>query len=117
VRPDRRAVSLPIFDTASVKPTPFGLQALNDLLKAILEQNPAEIVIVGHTDERGADEYNLRVSETRARAVARFLTTNGIRAKITTIGRGWHEPFMIDTGELSKSDVWALNRRVEWRWP
>jgi outer membrane protein OmpA-like peptidoglycan-associated protein len=58
------------------------------------------------------------LSDARARAVAKFLVTNGITAKITTIGKGWHDPLKLDnTIGLSQSDILALNRRVEWRRP
>jgi len=111
------STALPInFETGTDKPTALGLKAEADMLKAIQEQGPSQITIVGHTDERGADAYNMRLSDARARAVAKFLGSNGVTAKITTLGRGWHEPFAVDAASgLAKSDIWALNRRVEWR--
>jgi outer membrane protein OmpA-like peptidoglycan-associated protein len=115
------SIPLPInFETGTDKPTAIGVKAEEELLTAIREQHPAEVLIVGHTDERGADDYNMRLSEARARAVAKFLESNGVTARIRTLARGKREPFKIDdkdTTGLSKPDIWALNRRVEWRRP
>jgi outer membrane protein OmpA-like peptidoglycan-associated protein len=117
VRP--KSVPLPInFETGTARPTRLGMQAAAELLAALKEQHPAEVVIVGHTDERGGDAYNMRLSELRARAVAAYLAENGVQATIKIIARGKSEPLRIDdqTG-LSRQDIWALNRRVEWRRP
>jgi outer membrane protein OmpA-like peptidoglycan-associated protein len=111
------SVPVPInFETGTDKPTPLGLKAAAELLAAIQDHPPAEVTIVGHTDERGADQFNIRLSEARARAVARYLQANGIAARIIALGVGYHQPLKIeDAGELTRQDVWALNRRVEWR--
>jgi len=117
VRP--KSVPLPInFETGKDKPTPIGLKAQEELLEAIKEQKPAEIIIVGHTDERGARQMNMRLSEARARAVGRFLASNGVTATVKTLGRGFDEPIKIgDPAGLTRQEIWALNRRVEWRRP
>ena len=55
----------------------------NDLrkIKKILEDNPALIVEIGaHTDARGSNVYNLRLSDRRARAVIVWLKRNNIKA-------------------------------------
>jgi outer membrane protein OmpA-like peptidoglycan-associated protein len=117
VRP--KSVPLPInFETGSAKPTRLGLQAAAELLAAIKEQHPSEILIVGHTDERGGDAYNMRLSEQRAQVVAAFLANSGVQATIKILPRGKTEPLKIeDASGLSRQDIWALNRRVEWRRP
>jgi outer membrane protein OmpA-like peptidoglycan-associated protein len=114
------SVPLPInFETSSAKPNAIGLRAQADLLAAIREQRPMDILIIGHTDERGGDAYNLRLSEARARSVATYLSANGVTAKIIVQGHGSHDPLrtLENAAELTKSDIWALNRRVEWRRP
>jgi outer membrane protein OmpA-like peptidoglycan-associated protein len=114
-------VPLPIqFETASAKFTAVGEAAANELLAAIREQlsepNPPGITIIGHTDERGADDYNLRLSVARAEAVAKFLRDNGIKAKVVAIGRGKREPVELpNASEFAREEIWALNRRVEWK--
>jgi outer membrane protein OmpA-like peptidoglycan-associated protein len=115
-----KIVPMPInFETGSDIPTVIGRKALDELLEAVKEQKPAEIIIVGHTDQRGDLGTNMRLSEARAKAVAKYLTSNGVTAKITVIGRGSREPLKIEnaSGLKEPDDIWALNRRVEWRRP
>jgi outer membrane protein OmpA-like peptidoglycan-associated protein len=116
VKPKR--VPLPInFITATDKPTAIGRKAQAELLDAINEQRPSEIVIVGHTDERGDKAFNDRLSLARAQAIARFLASNGVSTPIKAIGRGFSDPIKDNTAGLSREDIWALNRRVEWHRP
>jgi outer membrane protein OmpA-like peptidoglycan-associated protein len=114
-----RSVPIPVnFATATAVPTEIGRQAIDELLAAIKEQQPSEVLIVGHTDERGSDAMNMRLSEQRARTVADFLRTNGVAASIRILAMGRREPLRIeDPAGLTQQDVWALNRRVEWRRP
>ena len=110
-------VPLPInFETASARLTRIGQAAADELATALREQNPQRITIVGHTDERGSHDYNMRLSSQRAAAVARFLRQKGIAAAVVTIAKGKTEPlFLADRSGLTKQDIWALNRRVEWQ--
>jgi outer membrane protein OmpA-like peptidoglycan-associated protein len=110
-------VPLPIqFETASAVLSPIGQKAANELLDALRSQHPAQLTIVGHTDERGGDEYNLRLSESRVKAVKKFLVDAGITAQITTIAKGKRDPLKVDgLSDLSREEIWSLNRRVEWR--
>lgn len=111
------AVPLPVqFETASAKFTPVGEQAAKELLDVVRDQNPTEITIVGHTDERGEADYNMRLSDQRAKALADYLKRNGVTAKIATIARGKSEPLKLSNAQgLSREDIWALNRRVVWQ--
>ena len=59
----------------------------------------------GHTDTKGSEEYNQRLSERRAQAVANALTQRGVDPqRIETVGYGETQP-------ISSTD--AMNRRVE----
>ena len=67
------------------------------------------VEIGGHTDSRGADDYNLELSQRRAAAVMRYLTENGIEAgRLTSEGYGEARP--IDTNDTDAGR--ARNRRV-----
>jgi outer membrane protein OmpA-like peptidoglycan-associated protein len=117
--PTPETIPVPInFDTNSAKMTAIGEQAAEELSVAIKAQQPAEVIIVGHADERGSDGFNLSLSERRARAVKDFLASHGVTAVIKVQAKGKREPLQIDdkTG-MSQEDIWALNRRVEWRRP
>lgn len=112
-----RAVPTSItFEYRSADLTPVGEQAARELLRAIIEQKPQKVRVVGHTDPRGGVEYNLKLSKARAESVAQFLRANGVTAPIETEGVGSAEPMKINgSAGLSQDDINALNRRVEWR--
>jgi outer membrane protein OmpA-like peptidoglycan-associated protein len=112
-----RAIPVPItFDYAKTSFTSVGAQAAQELLTAIKEQQPGRVVLVGHTDVRGSAENNVKLSVARAEAVAAFLRENGIDVVMDTAGKGASEPIQLsDTSGLTQEDIYALNRRVEWR--
>ncbi len=112
-----RAIPVPItFEYAKTTFTDVGSEAARELLSAIKEQLPDRIMLVGHTDVRGSAETNMKLSNARAEAVAAFLRENGINVVIDTDGKGASEPIRLhDTSGLTQEDIYALNRRVEWR--
>ena len=112
-----RAVPIPItFEYRSADLTPVGVQAATELLRAIREQQPEKVRVVGHTDPRGASDFNLKLSKARAEAVAAFLRDNGVAVPIEAEGVGAAEPVRVDANAgLSPDDINALSRRVEWR--
>lgn len=79
------------FDSAVIKPEYAGI--LDGAVQA-LEGNPSvHVVIEGHTDSRGADAYNQKLSERRAAAVLSYLVSKGIdAARLTSVGRGESAP-------------------------
>lgn len=82
-------------------------------LTTLLETYPKmRIEIRGHTDAKGADSYNLRLSENRAKAVADYLISKGVDAKrIRYKGYGKSQP--IDSNDTEEGR--AKNRRVEFK--
>ena len=65
-----------------------------------------------HTDDQGADDYNLKLSEARAKAVADWLIKKKIdAARITWKGYGESKPLVKGTTEADRSQ----NRRVEFK--
>jgi outer membrane protein OmpA-like peptidoglycan-associated protein len=112
-----RAIPVPItFEFAKTTFTPIGEEAADELVTALKEQRPSRIILVGHTDVRGTAEMNMKLSEARADAVAAFLRERGLDIQVETIGKGSTEPMRLsDTSGLTQEDIYALNRRVEWR--
>jgi len=110
-----QAVPVPVtFEYAKTTFTPIGEQAVRELADALREQRPARIKLVGHTDIRGSDETNMKLSAARAEAVAAYLKEAGIATVIETAGVGSTEPVkLLDSAGLSQEDIYALNRRVE----
>ena len=67
------------------------------------------VVIEGHCDERGTQEYNLALGERRASAAAKYLIDLGVSEKrIKTLSYGLERP--LDTGH--NEAAWARNRRA-----
>jgi outer membrane protein OmpA-like peptidoglycan-associated protein len=112
-----RAIPVPItFEYRTTVFTDVGQNAARELLTALKEQRPSHIMLVGHTDIRGTAEFNLKLSHERADAVATFLQQNGLNVSVDTDGKGANEPMHLsDSSGLSQDDIYALNRRVEWR--
>lgn len=91
---------------------------LEDAARATLEQNAiylrnnsaVKIVIEGHCDERGSDEYNLALGERRALAAKNYLVSLGIAAdRMRVISYGEEKPLVAESNEAA----WAKNRRAE----
>ncbi len=112
-----RAVPMPItFEYRSANLTEQGKEAASELARAIKEQQPQNVRLVGHTDVRGGPDYNKKLSVARAAAVAAFLKQNDVAVSVEPEGVGAAEPLQLaDVGGLTQEDIYALNRRVEWR--
>lgn len=68
-----------------------------------------KLVIEGHADERGTEQYNLALGEKRANAAKDYLVALGIPAsKIRTVSYGEERPFATGSNE----SAWAKNRRA-----
>jgi peptidoglycan-associated lipoprotein len=106
---------------ASLKPVHFDYdqftmtseaQAAAQYDAEILKRAPQVAVLIeGHCDERGTDEYNLALGERRAQAVAQYLTTLGVSNRMSTVSYGSELP--ADPGH--NEAAWAKNRRAELR--
>jgi outer membrane protein OmpA-like peptidoglycan-associated protein len=110
-------IPLPVqFETASAILSPIGNKAAKELLEALQHQKPQHVTIIGHTDARGGDAFNLRLAEERVKAVKKYLQAQGVEAQITTLAKGKREPLALsDASDLTREEILALNRRVEWR--
>ncbi|MCM4173262.1 OmpA family protein [Arenibacter sp. TNZ] len=82
-----------------------------DRMVGILKEYPdTNILVEGHTDSAGPDDYNLNLSKQRAQSVTNYLTVNGIsRNRLTTAWYGEAQP-KADNGTAAGK---AKNRRVE----
>ena len=112
VRGDRIELGEPIyFDTgkATIKPQSHAL--LDEVVRALADNAWIELVEVGvHSDERGADAYNLRITDERAAAIRADLVAHGVAAtRVAARGYGETRPVCSEHNEA----CWSRNRRVE----
>ena len=82
-------------------------------MRRLMEENPQmEIEVSAHTDDRGSDAYNDRLSSRRGEAVARYLIRAGVAAgRIHTVGYGKRRPLVPNDSEENRE----RNRRVEFK--
>ena len=80
--------------------------------KYLKANSGVQAVIEGHCDERGSDEYNLALGESRALAAKSYLVSLGINAKrLSVISYGEEKPLIKSANE----NAWAQNRRAEFK--
>jgi outer membrane protein OmpA-like peptidoglycan-associated protein len=102
------------FDKASLAPAARG--KLGDVLARIRRDKPAKVVVEGHTDGKGSDPYNQRLSERRAGTVVSALKRElgGGAPQFDATGRGEAEPVAPNTKQDGSDNPRgrAKNRRV-----
>ncbi|MDX1545619.1 MAG: OmpA family protein [Rhodothermales bacterium] len=96
------------FDSSTLRPA--ARANLRELAESLDQYGNTDIMIVGHTDAVGSDDYNYRLSERRARSAADYLASLGVsRSRITTLGKGENEPVASNDTDYGRQQ----NRRVE----
>jgi photosystem I P700 chlorophyll a apoprotein A2 len=83
---------------------------------AVMNTYPkASALIEGHTDGKGSDQYNQRLSERRAESVRNWLTTTGVKTRMSVRGWGKTKPVAPNTKPDGSDDPVGRqkNRRVE----
>ena len=90
-----------------------GLYAELDRVAQILAAYPqTTILVAGHTDSTGSDEYNMKLSQQRADSVKNALVQRGVAAqRISAVGYGESQPIADNNTEFGRQQ----NRRVEVR--
>ena len=96
------------FNRAVIRSESF--QILNTVAQVMNDYPDVNIEVQGHTDSRGRDAYNERLSQQRADAVRQYLVEHGIAAARLT-SRGYGEARPIESNRTSSGR--AANRRVE----
>jgi outer membrane protein OmpA-like peptidoglycan-associated protein len=99
-----------LFDTGQASLKPGADLALDRLARYMTAHPQTQIVVEGHTDSRGSDEYNEALSQRRADAVAHALIARGVSAdEVRAIGRGKSYPVATNDTSAGRQQ----NRRVE----
>lgn len=106
-----------LFDYDKATLTPGAEAELRKAAALIGRSPPGPIQVIGHSDSRGEDAYNLNLSEQRARTVADWFGQQvGVRQRsIVASGRGEAAPIAPNTTPEGADDPQgrAKNRRVE----
>ncbi|RZK40845.1 MAG: OmpA family protein [Pedobacter sp.] len=85
-------------------------QNIQSLASSLNQYPGTDIKVIGHTDSRGTEEYNMGLSERRAAAVKAYAVSQGVpSSRLLTIGKGFAEPI----GDNATDAGRAENRRVE----
>ena len=96
------------FDSADIQGK--AEENLTEFARTMRDFEESNILIVGHTDSKGAADYNQNLSEERAQSAANFLVRQGLSGgRITTTGKGESEPVATNDTEAGRQQ----NRRVE----
>ncbi len=99
-----------VFDINSADISPDAAEALTAAVAVLSRDRSIIMTIVGHTDDRGPDEVNQRLSLARAQSAVDFLIGAGVDpAQLVAEGRGSDEPI----GPNDTPEGRALNRRIE----
>jgi outer membrane protein OmpA-like peptidoglycan-associated protein len=96
------------FDSAELQPE--AMANIKDLARVLNKYPDTNILIEGDTDNTGSEEYNQKLSERRAKAVADYHKTLGVDpSRISTVGLGESNPVATNDTEEGRRQ----NRRVE----
>ncbi len=98
------------FETASDKLKVASLVQLDELVVILKKYEAANLIIGGHTDSQGTDEYNITLSQKRTESVKTYLMGKGImESRLTATGYGESTPIATNETSIGR----AKNRRVE----
>ncbi|MEM9674114.1 MAG: OmpA family protein [Bacteroidota bacterium] len=87
-----------------------SFEELDKVVEMLKTNENLYIEIGGHTDDRGSDGYNEKLSQGRAEAVRQYLVDHWIEGdRVTAVGYGESQPEVPNDGE----ENWQINRRVE----
>lgn len=99
-----------LFDTGKATLKPGAYTTIDRLARVLKEDSARKVVIEGHTDNVGSDEYNQGLSERRAQSVQAALFERGVdSSQISTIGKGESTPVASNDDPGGRQQ----NRRVE----
>jgi len=96
------------FDSATLQTE--GQANLRKLAQIVSRDADTILMIVGHTDSRGDESYNLGLSERRAQSARTYMVSQGLpTSRIQIVGRGELEPIADNETEAGRQE----NRRIE----
>lgn len=98
------------YDRSFIKPD--AIPTLKAIAEDLASNSGRYLLVEGHCDERGDNEYNLALGERRALRTREYLINLGVDAdRIVTISYGEEEPF----DPRHNDEAWSLNRRAHFK--
>ena len=98
------------FDKYDLKPK--AMMILDEKASYLREHPEVRVLIEGHCDERGTNEYNLALGDRRANSAKNYLVRSGVaESRITTISYGEEQPLCMEKAE----SCWWRNRRAQFQ--
>ena len=99
-----------LFDVGKADLKPAAKENIQELARILKKYEDTDVVVVGHTDASGKEEFNQELSKKRADAVSSYAQSQGIDpTRIKIVGEGEATP----VGDNETSEGRAANRRVE----
>jgi len=92
-------------------PTAASVQILDEAVDTLKRNPDVRVEVDGHTDSKGTDAYNQKLSERRAKGVYDYLISHGVSESQITGAKGFGESQPIDTNDTAEGR--QRNRRVE----
>lgn len=100
------------FDFDKYVLTPKAMMILDEKAAYLREHPEVRVLVEGHCDERGTNEYNLALGDRRANSAKNYLVRSGVaESRITTISYGEEQPLCMDHAE----SCWWTNRRAQFQ--
>jgi OmpA-OmpF porin, OOP family len=97
------------FNKAVIKPG-ISYKILDEVVGVLTDNPKISLEVQGHTDNVGADAYNMHLSQSRADAVRAYLVAHGVAPdRLVSKGYGFHQPLVPNSSDANR----ALNRRVQ----
>ncbi len=99
------------FEFDSIVLVPSGYEVLDKVAEIMVANRAMKLIVEGHTDEVGSDEYNDWLSSSRSNAIKSYLSSRGVHPdSIKTYGHGKRRPLI---KHEDSPEARACNRRVE----
>ncbi|MDH3554777.1 MAG: peptidoglycan-associated lipoprotein Pal [Deltaproteobacteria bacterium] len=96
------------FDFDKYVLTPQAMMVLDDKAAYLREHPEVRVLVEGHCDDRGSNEYNLALGDRRANSAKNYLVKSGVaESQVTTISYGEEQPLCMQQNE----SCWYRNRR------
>ena len=98
------------FDKYDLKPK--AMMILDEKAAFLREHPEVRVLVEGHCDDRGTNEYNLALGDRRANSAKNYLVRSGVaESRITTISYGEEQPLCMEQAE----SCWWKNRRAQFQ--